>query len=100
MEDLASSLERIFAHENRMMEEGLSLYESDFLWSTIIIWKCVIKPLLWHGGDLSVLQRIWLEFEEHGMDSEFGIAADNLQRKLEHVARDEPYTPDPARSCL
>jgi hypothetical protein len=26
-----------------------------------------VDTFLWHDGDLSVLQRIWLEFEEWGL---------------------------------
>jgi hypothetical protein len=82
LQDLASNLERIFQNEGRVMQEGLPM--RDF-----------VDTVLWHGGDLSVLQRIWLEFEEWGLGSEFGIAAENLRRKYEHAERDEPDTPDP-----
>ena len=82
IQDLASNLERIFQDENRAMQECLPMRE-------------FVDNVLWHGGDLSVLQQIWLEFEERGMNSEFGIAAENLRRKFEHAERDEPDTPDP-----
>jgi hypothetical protein len=47
--------------------------------------KNFVDNVLWHEGDLSVLQRIWLEFEEWGLDIKFGIAAENLRHKYEHV---------------
>jgi hypothetical protein len=55
----------------------------------------VEDDVLWHGGDRLALQRIWIDFQEFGEGSEFLIAADNLLRKYEHAARDEPDTPDP-----
>jgi hypothetical protein len=82
LQDLASNLERIFQNEGKVMQEGLPM--RDF-----------VDNVLWHEGDLSVLQRIWLEFEEWGLDSDFGIAAENLRHKYEHAERDEPDTPDP-----
>ena len=79
LEDLASSLESIFQNEGKVMPEGLPM--RDF-----------VDTVLWHGGDLSVLQGIWQEFVEDGLGSEFGVAAENLRRKYEHAERDEPDT--------
>jgi hypothetical protein len=69
---LASNLGRIFQNEGRLMQEGLPI--TDF-----------VDTVIWHEGDLSVLQRIWLEFEEWGLDNEFRIAAENLRRKYKHA---------------
>jgi len=85
IDDLTSNLDRILRNTGRTLEseDGRSLREF------------VEDDVLWHGGDLLALQRIWIDFQENPEGSPFWVAADNLLRKYQHAARDEPDTPDP-----